>query len=348
MTVETPGLTAERLAARLGDWPRRKVRLIELQELLTDAEPALAHSTGRRSRLAEVLDELLNAGLVEYPSERSFDHSAQPALPKFVRVTGRAASPSRVSGATIAWRPELAWAAEMTLDRQTLDELLAVNAFIRDGGTGRPIVPMRERSLQLFGNEKRLDTLISGQLFQPGRLTLQQLRCEEVHPPFVYRTIGRGGDVLVIENHHTFVSFVNTLSTDGDVGTVVYGAGAHFKASVTFIADLATKPQRVLYFGDLDIDGLEIPNHANQVAVAAGLPEVEPAHALYRLLLERGTPASVASAPTASRVSQAAGWLHESIRHEVSELLLGGRRIAQEWVGTEALQELAHEPSALG
>lgn len=142
------------------------------------------------------------------------------------------------------------------------------------------------------------------------------------------------------------MSFVNTLSTDGDVGMVIYGAGVHFKASVTFLADLATAPRHVLYFRDLDIDGLEIANHANQVAVEAGLPEVEPAHALCRLLLERGTPTSAASAPAASRVSPAAGWLHESIRHEVSELLLGGLRVAQEWVGTEALQELAREPSA--
>jgi hypothetical protein len=337
------GVTAARMAGRLADWPRRRVELTELQTLLLAAEPALAHAPERRSRLAEVIDELVDAGVVQLPSERSYDRSARPALPRFVCVEGPARQPRRISGAGVAWRPELAWAAEVSFDEQTLSDMRAINAFLRDGGAERPIAPLRERSLQLFGHEKRLEALMGGQLFFEGRLTLAQLRCEEVHPPFVYERIGDGADVLVVENHHTFVSLCRALPPNGPAGIVVYGAGAHFKGSVTYLADLPTPPRRVLYFGDLDVDGLDIPVHANGVAAAAGLPAIEPAAVLYRLLLDHGTPISVENPPSSYRVRKLTVWLPEELRAAAAAVLDAGQRLAPEWVGTELLAERGAE-----
>ncbi|HYB37040.1 MAG TPA: hypothetical protein VEF72_15670 [Mycobacterium sp.] len=36
-------------------------------------------------------------------------------------------------------------------------------------------IPMRERSLDIFGDEKLLETRINGPLFRPGRLTFALL-----------------------------------------------------------------------------------------------------------------------------------------------------------------------------
>jgi hypothetical protein len=333
------GVTAAAVAHRLESWPRRQLRLAELQALLIAAEPALEHAPERRVRLLEVLDELVDVGLVELPNERSYDRSAKPALPRFVRIDRPAPPPVRVSGAGVAWRPELAWATELSVDEQTLSDLRAINAFFRDGGSERPVVPLRERSLHLFGYEKRLETLMGGQLFFPGRLTLEQLRCEEAHPPFVFETIGSGSDVLVVENHHTFVSLCRVLPRNGRVGVVVYGAGAHFKGSVAFLGDLPTPPRRVLYFGDLDVDGLDIPVHASAVSTTAGLPAIEPTSLLYRLLLDHGQPVLVENPPSRHRVLRLTAWLQGDVRADAIEVLAGGRRLAQEWVGTELLAE---------
>lgn len=333
------GVTAARVARELESWPRRRLWLAELQALLVAAEPALEHAPERRARLCEILDEMVDAGLVELPSERSYDRSVKPALPRFVRIDRPAPLPVRVSGACVAWRPELAWASELSVDEQTLSDLRAINAFFRDGGSERPVVPLRERSLHLFGYEKRLETLMGGQLFFPGRLTLQQLRCEETHPPFVFETIGSASDVLVVENHHTFVSLCRALPSNGKVGVVVYGAGAHFKGSVTFLGDLPTPPRRVLYFGDLDIDGLDIPVHASAVSTAAGLPAIEPTALLYRLLLDHGQPMPVENPQSRRRVLELTAWLQGDVRTDAIEVLAGGRRLAQEWVGTELLLE---------
>jgi hypothetical protein len=49
---------------------------------------------------------------------------------------------------------------------------------------GRPTVPMRERSLELFGDEKRLDRLATTRVFASGALTLDLLRCHSVSIPF--------------------------------------------------------------------------------------------------------------------------------------------------------------------
>ncbi len=327
------------VARRLEGWPRRQVRLAELQALLLTAEPALEHAPERRVRLREVLDELVNAGLVELPSERAYDRGAKPALPRFVRIDRQVPASRRVSGAAVAWRPELAWASELSVNERTLSDLRAINAFFRDHGGERPIVPLRERSLQLFGHEKRLETLMGGQLFFPGRLTEEELRCEVVHPPFVSESIGPSPDVLVVENHHTFVSLCRALPHNGNVGVVVYGAGAHFKGSVTYLADLRTWPRRVLYFGDLDIDGLDIPVHASALAATVGLPAVEPAAVLYRLLLDHGRPASVENPPSRYRVRKLTPWLLDDVRTAAAAMLVDGKRLAQEWVGTELLAE---------
>lgn len=337
MSATALGVTASAIAAQLAAWPRRRVELPELSGLLLRAEPALAHAPERRDRLAEVLGQLVDAGVVELPSERSYDHSARPPLPRFVRVERSAQPPQRQPGLEYAWRSELAWATELSFDQQTLDELRAVNAFLRDGGAQRPVVPMRERSLQLFGDEKRLDSLLGTQVFAPGRLTLAQLRCEEVHPPFVYERVGPGADALVVENHHTYVSLARTLPSDGPVGTVIYGAGGHFKGSVTYLADLDARPRRVLYFGDLDVDGLDIPAYASNLAVGQGLPAVEPAAGLYRLLFDHGHPAVISPATRGLRSEQLVRWLPGELRDEAAALLRAKRRLAQEWVGAELL-----------
>lgn len=337
MTAGDVGLTAGAIARELAGWPRGRVELADLSSLLMRAEPWLEHAPERRERLADVISELANARLVELPSERSYDRSARPALPRFVRVERAAPTSRRSAGRDYAWRSELAWASELSFDEQTLADLRAVNAFLRDGGGDRPVVPMRERSLHLFDDEKRLDALLPTQVFAPGRLTLEQLRCEDVHPPFVYQRIGPGSDALVIENHHTFVSFGRALPNDGSIGVLIYGAGAHFKGSVTYLAELYERPRRVLYFGDLDPDGLDIPAYATTVAIAHDLPPVEPAVPLYRLLLAHGRPVAGGTARRRASVQRLLAWLPHELRAAAAALLTDGHRIAQEWVGSELL-----------
>ena len=78
-----------------------------------------------------------------------------------------------------------------------------MNAFFATGA-GAPRRTDRERSLDIFGNEKRLDTLASTRLFTTGAISLELLHCHVVHPSFVYERISDAPVVLVTENDHTY------------------------------------------------------------------------------------------------------------------------------------------------
>jgi hypothetical protein len=327
---------AERLLLRLEAGRRNRVPLASLQELVLDLEPALRTSPLKRDRLAEALEEGVRAGRLRLPVQRRL-YAGHPPLPAWVDVVRETEAPPTVSGLEYFWRPELAWAADVRFRPDELERLKHVNAWLRDLDPDEPVVPVRERSLELFGDEKLLERLQGGRLFFDGGLSLELLRARAVHPPFVCRRISAGPVLLVIENHHTYDSFARLLGADSGVGVVAYGAGTAFVGSVTYASELDPPVQEIRYFGDLDARGLRIPVDADS-ARGPGVPHVRPAGRLYRRLLELGVPAAAppVSAETAARLGS---WLPADLRDEVATMLAGGRRLAQEAVGFKALRD---------
>ena len=93
----------------------------------------------------------------------------------------------------------------------------------------------------------------------------------------------------------------------------------------------------MLYFGDLDPQGLLIPQEASARAQAAGLPAVEPHIWSYRQLMalgeHRGQPWD--GEPPSPTLCD---WLGECAQ-QVRQLFAAGHRLAQEHVGWEFLQQ---------
>lgn len=329
---------ASRIAARLGEWPRATLTQKELWRLLDDADPTSAGLSTRRARLASVVSELATAGLVRLPSARLMDRTAHPALPQRVTLLGRTpAAPSpRLAARTVAWRPELAWAATAELTRAQLVTLKRLNSWFRDAKPSCD-VPMRERSLEIFGDEKALDRLVRSVLFGPSRLSLAQLRAYRSRPPLPAVRVGDGNVLLVVENSDTFDTMVRLLDGDPrDIGYVAWGAGAAFEASVASVGHI-TGVTRVLYFGDVDADGLRFPISAGALAAELGLPDIEPVASLYRLLFEHGHRAAGGQRVDAARAASLAAWLPADLRCVAVELLTSGERLAQEAVGIDLL-----------
>ncbi|TXS66129.1 hypothetical protein EAO69_30270 [Streptomyces sp. me109] len=239
------------------------------------------------------------------------------------------------------WRRELAWAKTIKLTTAQIETLKTINRWLRDtdGDTRRTVIPMRERSLEIFGDEKRLDALATTTLFAPKRLTLTTLFAERIPPPLAHDRVGGGGIVLVIENSDTFATISTLLAEDpGRVGHVAFGGGHAFEASVTRIANLKGVTD-IAYYGDLDDDGLTIPQRANVSGTAAGLPPIRPALGLYRLLLQQDIqgPAPKRVEPLAAE--RRAAWLPEPLRHPATAILTAGNRLAQEATGIALLQQ---------
>lgn len=339
MSVGTPPTPlsprAARLAAELEAWGRRTITLAEIWPLFARADPASATRPTRRADLAATIAALVTAGMVT--TSRNVDRTAEPPLPARLTMPQPTATMSAAALAlAMPWRPELAWAATARLTVGQVGVLQIVNTWLRDRGRDDDVLPLRERSLELFGYEKRLDALLNTALFSPDRITLEMLRTFRSRPPLPVRRIGDGPILLVVENADTFDSLRRALTgTPSAVGHIAWGAGAAFEASVLSIAELPNV-RDVAYFGDLDADGLRIPASAALSATAENLPTIRPAHGLYWLLLDQGSPQTGQMPVEPERAVVLASWLGEPAAR-VEDLLVRGLRIPQEAVSARLL-----------
>ncbi|XUM03649.1 Wadjet anti-phage system protein JetD domain-containing protein [Streptomyces venezuelae ATCC 10712] len=142
-----------------------------------------------------------------------------------------------------------------------------------------------------------------------------------------------------MENSDTYATLRELLKpAPGRIGYIAFGSGRAFEASVENIAELPGI-HRIVYYGDLDAEGIAIPARASINGAQHGLPPIEPAASLYRLLF--------AHEPTAGdiiageRAHSLTAWLPEELRQAAHTLLAKGQRLAQEATNRN---ELSIEP----
>ena len=240
------------------------------------------------------------------------------------------------------WQPELAFLRDARVNL-SFDELRRIDAFLAGGGRDRVSVPIKERSLQIFGQEKRLDMLAGSSLFRDDRLTLAQLRCEVIPEPLAWKrgpAAASGRPVLVLENAATWHSMDRWNGTTSRFSAVIYGCGNRFAEGVGFLTEIFRElggPRPVHYFGDLDAAGLRIPCRAAQRARHLGLPEVEPCLPAYTWLLSLADQATSTDGEDPVRRDDC-DWLGP-LGAEAWSVLSAGKRLAQEHVGWELLQK---------
>ncbi|WP_405889704.1 DUF2220 domain-containing protein [Streptomyces sp. NBC_00133] len=303
-----------------------------VMEAFTAALPGAARSDNSRTALATLLEELSDAGVLRLPHGQAGKWDAgRPALPEHIRLP--AVTPPKAAPAATrrSYRPELDWAQTARLTTAHHEVVALINRWFRDTSNRlelRAPISLRERSYEIFQDEKRLDALISGALFAPGRLTLEQLGTYREPPPLAFRQLGDGDTLLVAENSDTYATLRDLLTPNpGRTRAVAFGSGRAFEASIETAKEIRGI-QRILYYGDLDAEGLSIPARASVTATQCGLPPVEPATALYDLLLSHtSTPGQPVSGERAHTLT---AWLPPRQRQKTHEVLMSGRRIAQE------------------
>jgi hypothetical protein len=337
---------AARLARVIADAPKQRVPMADLWQAAHDADVSFAGSPDARARLLAAVSEIEASGEIRLPASQSsgWDGTVRPALPRWVMRRG-SERVTRTPSPPVVWHASLGWAAANYVGgRWTPDEtrlLLAVNRLAFAGGPTR-VVPMAERSLELLGNEKTLDGLTRGRLFEDGRLTFETLGAIKTPPPFTWVREGPGPVLLVVENAATFFSLANLAPADSPIGFVAYGGGNAFPATVEFIRDLPALANHggpitdVRYFGDLDAEGLDVARRADEAARRADLPAVLPAVGLYARLLRAG-PAQADASVAPERARSLVEWLPATLRADAFRHLVEGHRLAQEAVGTDLL-----------
>ncbi len=322
-----------------------------------DVQPELRGEVQARQRLAGALRSLAEARILNFPASRgSYDRTALPILPRFVRLLGEPAPvATRFAHQTFPWSLPMSFVA--ALPRLPNPEIaLRLNDFFRKDGGSRPFVPVKERSYGIFGNEKLLERVLKGQLGNEGGLTLDLLRCYRVPLVPVHLTFANTApDVLIVENEATFDTAARWNRAHAQFRVIIYGRGREVEKIADFLrSQIQTAPGKVYYFGDVDRQGLMMPHRLSGSVERDGGNPIVPALACYRLLLNQGLSAitnadSDEETETAPEESESAWrnslrWFPDDLAARVEPVLATDQRIAQEAVGWE---QLRHETSLL-
>jgi len=324
---------AERLRDGLRALGRVRVPLDTVLSVWASAAPELTGSAESLAALAASLRTLADAGLLDLPAARSWDRSTRPPLPRFVTVPAsrRERTPDRWR--SFPWRKELGWVASLPYVADTnFEALVAIDTWLARRDPDGPSAPVRVRSAEVFGDEKRLDDLLKTRLFGPGRLSLELLGAVRYPPPLPTRLVGDAPSVLIVENVDPFWVCVEAArGAVGSVGRVAWGAGKSAVASVASLAWDDPRPSVIWYWGDLDPEGVRIAADVARAAEVVGLPPVRPAMTLWSAML-----AHPGKQPGTVRWEDVSGtWLGHDLWSRAAPVRAAHARVAQEDLGVE-------------
>ena len=274
---------------------KRRIKLKELFEAFYTAFPEHTSSPTKRRLLHDIVLTLEKDNFIKLPSIGHWDTAGRPKLPKTVSLCNL--KRIKTVQSSYSWVPKLSFAADERHSSR-LRDLKSINTFLISHRNLFPI-PTKERSLQIFGDEKRIDVLRNGKpaMFD-GRLTLDDLYCYPVSPPLPYEryeNVQNGknmdrGSILVLENFHSYDSFRKWNRTAGSYTAVAYGGGNAFSQSANNLDELVneTGSTNIIYIGDLDPSGIEILIRVNESRKLIKQMPLIPHKGIYRWLLENG------------------------------------------------------------
>lgn len=235
---------------------------------------------------------------------------------------------------------------------ERLNFLTKLDSFLKQMPKDLPIVPIKARSLQIFGDEKALSLRAATELRRTGNilehLTPYDLRCyvPDEHY-FVYSSFaGAASSILVVENSETYHLMKERNRSTDTYRAIVYGAGNAFSVKAPHIVSLAKSlgADTLFYFGDIDAPGFQIAHKASAAIESSGsslalLPAVE----LYRECVEIGIPQpsgygtrydweNKRDCDTRMWVQT---WLDRDVPlfNQIDKIVSTQKRLAQEWIG---------------
>ncbi|MDO8544487.1 MAG: DUF2220 family protein [Opitutaceae bacterium] len=304
---------------------------------LVERMPHLRSDPDRWELFVELLIAAESEDLIVLPSRdgSGWLQTVTPARPKWIRLPTRKEPKDGFDHRSFPWNPSLSFlGGERILPKGVRDAALSIQRFLAEGGASRSPAPIKERSFDIFGDEKRLEGLQhSTILFGTGRVGLELLRCFVVSPTPVAERFALGTGILILENEATFDSFCRLCRHKSVFGLVVYGRGHEIQKCAAYLRREADKAgaAEISYFGDVDRRGLEIPR---QLALNAEIgARVRPLVIAYEAIL-RQTPVSTQPIPACC------DWLPPELASRAATIVLENRRLPQEAFGWDEIAVL--------
>lgn len=327
--------------------PRRRIDRPALWRAFAKAFPHRPQGREEREWLLAALSAAEAAGVIRLPAPggQRWDRRGDPAVPTGVDRAELDPRPRDDAWRRFPWHPTLAWILDLPRLSPDVETFLrrVHDGLVRD--SFRHPAPVKYRSLQLTGHEKRLGLLARTTLFAPGRLSLPLLGCLPARGPLAWAKVGDSDAALIVENSGPFnvaVSVLRSLSSP-PYGVVVYGGGGGIEHTLPGVTEIGFPVLNLMYLGDLDRPGLRIAQAAARVAAASELPPVQPAVGLHQQMLEAaaglGHPNGWETRTRRARVDdgQLVSWLPPAIQPRVLSILASNRRVPEEVLGPEEL-----------
>jgi len=329
------------MATALRQESKAKIDSDRLHLVFSQVAPEWNVDQSRRRRLRETLDELAKQGVVVLPENRKTGWTTlpAPALPNWIRIIRPASPKAEVfDHKAFPWVGQLQFIPEMERLKAP-DDALKIHEFLKRNSNA-PIVPIKERSWQIFGDEKRLEMILGSQLFGANRLSEEVLRCRTVSLSLLYHSLPSyvNAPPLIVENESSFHSFTRLNAQKHLYSATIYGAGHAVLKAGGFLRELALSLScnYFLYFGDLDRRGVGIAHELNQAMQKVGI-SINPAADLYCKALQVS---SVSQGAPIELPKSYLGWLPAPLQANVEQRLRERGRVAQEALGWERLCEL--------
>ena len=170
--------------------------------------------------------------------------------------------------------------------------------FLRQKAEDQEPVSLNERSFQIWGREKFLQREEGKKILSHCGVSLDQLYVYSTTEPLAYYSACREvpQTIVILENKDTFYSMRKSLLRGADlifdkkIGTVIYGAGKGISRSFEdfrFCVEphINAPENEILYFGDLDYEGIGIYEHLEQTF--ASDHEIMPFVAAYEKMVQK-------------------------------------------------------------
>jgi len=319
----------------------KKILEQALWETVKRAFPGQGVVADWRPKLAAILSTLSVEGKISLPKGKSL-YTGIPQLPAWIiRNDLEKKTRERLEGHI--WAQELAFLADQPLEEN--NDWLILDRWLKHGGRNADIIPVRERSLEIFNDEKRLDSFLRRKPFTTGLVSLGTFRCYYVASPIAWQPGPEAARLLpgiVIENSNTYSTVCDFNKRKGWFAYVAYGGGNAFTATQEGVREVAAEfgHDTVYYFGDIDWDGLEIPAVAARRLATRGIRLLlhEP---FYELLIRaRAGTEMIAGGRVRLVSSEMEKILTGVVGEEIRQVVAVGGRMPQEAVKLSLLELL--------
>ncbi|MHA1401938.1 MAG: Wadjet anti-phage system protein JetD domain-containing protein [Candidatus Heimdallarchaeaceae archaeon] len=227
-------------------------------------------STEWNEKLIDVLKELEKEGAIKLPKGKEhWNIRTKPCLPKWILILEIKQEQKSKVWRECPWHPELSWITRLKhLTEERMKDYMKLNEYFKNNKVEeREKLPIKERSMEIFGEEKKLDELFSLETFDRN-MTVEKLGCYRTIEPFPVKIScsTENHRAIIIENRDTFDSFwkSNESLSPPPYRYVIYGCGKAIEERIFWINELDPEVTEIEYFGDLDPEGVNIPKRANR------------------------------------------------------------------------------------